>query len=465
MADVSCEEYNFVESPPQEYFCPVSFAVLLEPYQTRCCGNHLSQEAYQRLRGQACPVCKEKNLTAMDDKFHKRRVMSLKVRCPHEAEGCEWEGELGSLEQHLDTTTGVCRYVVVNCPYSCGESIHKHNLEEHKSQHCALRPFTCQYCNLHKANYQEVTEEHWPTCEKYPVSCPNDCWEEKIERQQLKQHLEQTCPLELVECEFSCVGCVVRLQRCLMSAHMAETNAHLSMVAQLSKNVPELKHTVHQQADQIKQQADQIKQQGDQIKQQTDLIKQQGDQIKQQEDQIKQQEDQIKQDREQIKQQGDQIKQLELFVKEQEFVFLNPPVYVIMNGFKEHRNKDDTWYSLPFYSHLGGYKMCLRVDANGTGNGKGTHVSVFVYLMRGNFDDHVKWPFCGNITVQLHNDACCFERVIPMNQDAVLSPRCRPIAERNESGYGHNCYISHQDIYTAGYNYGNTLKFSVASIS
>ena len=382
--------------------------------------------------------------------------MSLKVRCPHEAEGCEWEGELDSLEQHLDTTSGVCRYVVVNCPYSCGESIYKHYLEEHKSQHCALRPFTCQYCNLHKANYQEVTKEHWPICEKYPVPCPNDCGEEKIERQQLKQHLEQTCPLELVECEFSCVSCAVRLERCLMSAHMAETDTHLSMVAQLSKNI---QHTVHQQADQIKQQ-------GDLIKQQTDLIKQQGDQIKQQADWIQQQRRQttqmIEQQGDQIKQQGDQIKQL---VKEQEYFFLDPPVYVIMNGFKKRRNKDDTWYSLPFYSHHGGYKMCLRVDANGTDNGKGTHVSVFVYLMRGNFDDHVKWPFCGNITVQLHSDACCFERVFPMNQDAVVSPRCRPITERNESGYGHNRYISHQDICSGGYNNGNTLKFCVASIS
>ena len=50
-------EYDFVEQPPEEFFCPVSFAVLLEPYQTQCCGNHLSQEAYQRLQGQPCPVC------------------------------------------------------------------------------------------------------------------------------------------------------------------------------------------------------------------------------------------------------------------------------------------------------------------------------------------------------------------------------------------------------------------------
>ena len=105
-------EYDFVEQPPEEFFCPVSFAVLLEPYQTQCCANHLSQEAYQRLQGQPCPVCREENLTAMKDNFHKRKVLSLKVRCPHKAEGCEWQGELRSLEQHF-SCEGECRYVDV----------------------------------------------------------------------------------------------------------------------------------------------------------------------------------------------------------------------------------------------------------------------------------------------------------------------------------------------------------------
>ena len=57
-------EYDFVEKPLGEYFCPVSLDVLLEPYQTQCCANHLSQEAYQRLQGQPCPVCREENLVA-----------------------------------------------------------------------------------------------------------------------------------------------------------------------------------------------------------------------------------------------------------------------------------------------------------------------------------------------------------------------------------------------------------------
>jgi len=59
--------------------------------------------------------------------------------------------------------------------------------------------------------------------------------------------------------------------------------------------------------------------------------------------------------------------------------------------------ESDNWYSPPFYTHPQGYKMCLSVVANGSGDGKGTHVSVFAYLMRGDFDDHLKWPFQGRV--------------------------------------------------------------------
>ena len=49
--------------------------------------------------------------------------------------------------------------------------------------------------------------------------------------------------------------------------------------------------------------------------------------------------------------------------------------------------------------------MCLRVEANGYGSGKATHVSVFVCLMRGEYDDQLKWPFRGDITIQLLNQS------------------------------------------------------------
>ena len=53
---------------------------------------------------------------------------------------------------------------------------------------------------------------------------------------------------------------------------------------------------------------------------------------------------------------------------------------------------------------IGGYKMCIGVDANGSNTGEGTHISVYLHLMAGEYDnDNLKWPFHGEVTVQLLN--------------------------------------------------------------
>ena len=77
------------------------------------------------------------------------------------------------------------------------------------------------------------------------------------------------------------------------------------------------------------------------------------------------------------------------------------PVTIKMAAFDNLKKKGTGWYSRPFYTGMKGYKMCLSVDANG--DAAGTHVSVFTCLMRGEFDSHLKWPFRGNVTIQLVN--------------------------------------------------------------
>ena len=51
------KEFDFVERPSQDFFCPVSLDLLLEPQLTSCCGHHLSLEVANRLqkKGKSCP--------------------------------------------------------------------------------------------------------------------------------------------------------------------------------------------------------------------------------------------------------------------------------------------------------------------------------------------------------------------------------------------------------------------------
>jgi hypothetical protein len=63
----------------------------------------------------------------------------------------------------------------------------------------------------------------------------------------------------------------------------------------------------------------------------------------------------------------------------------------------------EEWYSPPFYTHPHGYRMCLEVHCNGKNMDKGSHVSLFVNLIQGEYDEQLKWPFCGEVTIQLLN--------------------------------------------------------------
>ncbi|CAF1031532.1 unnamed protein product [Didymodactylos carnosus] len=55
-------------------------------------------------------------------------------------------------------------------------------------------------------------------------------------------------------------------------------------------------------------------------------------------------------------------------------------------------------YSPSFYSSQTGYKMCIRAYLNGDGNARGTHLSLFFVLMRGEYDAILTWPFHFKVT-------------------------------------------------------------------
>ena len=196
-------DFIFVERPSQDFFCPVSLELLLEPQLTSCCGHHLSLEAATRLRreGKACPMCNGEQWSAMLDKYHRRRVHEVRVRCWHMDNGCAWVGEVNDLKQHTDA--------------------------------CEKRPWECQYCAL-KCTYGEGEEKHWPACLKFPEPCPNRCEVGRVERCNMEQH-RSVCSLEPVACEMKEFGCSVVVPRKELATHMRESELqHLTAMTMLN---------------------------------------------------------------------------------------------------------------------------------------------------------------------------------------------------------------------------------------
>ena len=110
------------------------------------------------------------------------------------------------------------------------------------------------------------------------------------------------------------------------------------------------------------------------------------------------------------------------------------PVEFTMTNFEQHKN-DEEWYSPPFYTHPHGYKMCLCVWPNGFGDGEGTYLGVTVHLMRGEFDDHLKWPFRGDITYVLLDqeggeDCKDLVKVVPFDEKTPDANCTRVVGKR-----------------------------------
>ena len=72
------------------------------------------------------------------------------------------------------------------------------------------------------------------------------------------------------------------------------------------------------------------------------------------------------------------------------------------------RKRDDalsgrkvSFHSPCFHTGTPGYKMCVRIFPVGDGVGKGTHISVFLMVMPGQFDEQLPWPFRKKVTIML----------------------------------------------------------------
>ena len=143
-----------------------------------------------------------------------------------------------------------------------------------------------------------------------------------------------------------------------------------------------------------------------------------------------------------------------------------------LTAFKSKKENDIFWYSLPFYTHTHGYRMCISVCANGYGYGKGTHLSVFASLMKGPFDDYLEWPFQGTLTIQLLNQlkdvnhhTCTISFTDTTDHEVVGRVTS---GESAENGFGHHTFLPHTELDLKSkddcqYLKDNQLKFRVSS--
>ena len=76
-----------------------------------------------------------------------------------------------------------------------------------------------------------------------------------------------------------------------------------------------------------------------------------------------------------------------------------------MENFSKEKAKDkySDWKSPPMYTHPGGYKFCVGIDANGFGVSRGKSVNVALLMMEGEYDGQLQWPATVKFTLELIN--------------------------------------------------------------
>ena len=274
-------------------------------------------------------------------------------------------------------------------------------LASHVETECPRRMVNCQYCH-NTGEYQIIEGQHKEECPKFPLPCPNKCEVGSVPRKDMKAHKKE-CPLEMIRCEYYSVGCKrVKL-------------AHKDFEKHDEQNMKEhLKMTKNKLADTTAQLDAALQQ----INSLTAMV-------------------------------NTHLYPFQLDAMVTKFKCVCP-VTIKMTEYEDKKENIKEWFSNPFFTHNKGYSMCFCIDAAGNSDGKGTHLSVYLYLMKGPYDDNLTWPLKESFEIKLLNqisDSEHHSKILTYDNNKLDDYNSRVIeGNRSKHGWGCHQYICNEDL-------------------
>ena len=390
------DEELFVDVLPDYLKCPICLCVLQLPFQTPC-GHRFCRDCIQpvlKTRNNVCP----KDRTVIDatntfpDNAARLQINVLMIKCPKHASGCAWVGELSDKAGHEQT----CQYFDVPCKL-CGDLFPRVRLASHEPT-CPKRQLPCEYCGV-QFRLSDLSP-HYTTCPEYPILCRNKCPAGKVPRKDEDSHYLTECSKELVDCQLAAFGCSARVSRSEMGEHLVtcapqRTLSLANTVLKLQNDVQELSLALSQQQEQYKTLTN------------------------------------------------------TLYPCFGQFTWKLEDVQMKVKQAQAHESPDPVMiYSPPFFSHEGGYRMCLCVYPAGDSNQD--YLSVYFVIMKGPYDKILPWPFQKSIRITLLSCQEGISRegvgiVKEINPDPNLHYFHRPEKPKNV-GYGYPKFIALQKL-------------------
>ena len=420
------QTWDFVEDHDDKgmFLCKICMCVLMEPHLITCCGECVCRRCIDRHllrvssmsddRKKSCPFCRKDDFKLIENFDLKKSIYKLKVFCLYRKRGCMWSGKRSEGETHLHE---------------------------------------CVFC---------------------PIDCPNKCEHGKIERRNLRKHIAE-CPMQVVECMFEPVGCKKGnpLPRQEIEVHLnQDVHQHLILLAKSTlKMREEFDATISALC----------LSQNEVLKEKSEMIHSKKQELTKLEQDVKSLEIEFFV----LQQRIDMMKQLDRANGAKYMAKLNagcsevkglravcqmtladfqalpvpsagniifPPVTFSIDHFSVRKAHNEKWISSPFYTHCrGGYKMCLSVLPNGNKEVQGNYVSLFVHLMQGEFDDHLKWPFPGAlINISALNQSVLRRGNVSANISLYtresLESRSRVRDSPYGPGYGRQKFMNHSHL-------------------
>ncbi len=265
------------------------------------------------------------------------------MKCDNMERDCQWEGTVGTLEEHV----GVCQFTLVPCPKECKDDngilkIMRRDLQQHLMEECPNRDYSCEHCDL-KGTYA-TTLDHYDTCEKRIITCTNEGCTMKMERMKIEHHLSKKCGHTVISCKYTSIGCEMKLKRKDMRAHEQDDKAHLNKALD---GMIKLEDTVIELDEKVTR----------------------------------------------LQNDNDKLKNKNVLGS----------IKFKVAEFQKKKDNNKQFFSPSFYTSPNGYHMNIKVVANGLRDGEGSHVSVGASIIEGKYDEELNWPFVGKVTFELLN--------------------------------------------------------------
>ncbi|XP_051978086.1 TNF receptor-associated factor 5-like [Xyrauchen texanus] len=488
---------RFVAKLEQQFVCPSCSGIVLNPHQTGCghifCA-HCIRTYIDKGGNSKCPLdnISIKPEEIFQDKCCKRELLNLEVYCTN-APDCTQKFTLCNLQDHLKA----CQYEQLICSNpGCIETLLRKNLSEHQRNICSFRLESCQHCRQ-SYTISQLLDHQKTSCPEVEVPCSNKC-QQMIKRHKLQVHADECSEVE-TDCIYKNYGCTVRDKRWKVLDHEnTEFSSHVRLVlesnSKLEKQVEQLQQDMLFQQGALKDKSllvnsldrditlcdstltslqRSVEEQRVQIssvqRELRDLRDVLGSELNEELPSLRASLDSLRQQvavTESLREHLGVLEQtcqrhtrlLDIHVEqlqcnEQRFHHLESTSY---NG-KLIWKVRDYWRrkeaaaplnSTPFYTSRSGYKLSVRAYLGGDSSGRGTHLSLYVTIMRGDFDSLLPWPFRQNITLTLLDQSGSRNHVTSaFSPDTGSDSFRRPTSDTNVAT-GFPRFISHSDLET-----------------